>query len=102
MAHRNEDLYRAMQEKRRSSAASPHEDRRTKRARTRQADKSRAIREGRAALEFCGGGIACALTGDERSVHEANRAVDESGRGSDVRNQDHRAIGSDRLQKVCQ
>jgi hypothetical protein len=45
MTHRNEDLYRAMQEKRRSSAASPHADRRTRRQRTRADAKRRAIRE---------------------------------------------------------
>ena len=44
-AVRNEPLYRAMVELRRSSAASRHQDARTKRARTRSAAKSRALRE---------------------------------------------------------
>lgn len=37
--------YRAMQELRRSSAASPHKDSRTKRARTRAAAKRAAVRD---------------------------------------------------------
>lgn len=44
MTHRNEDLYRAMQEKRRSSAASPH-DNRPNRQRTRATAKKAAIRD---------------------------------------------------------
>jgi hypothetical protein len=42
---RNEALYRAMVGIRQSSAASPHKDSRTQRARTRSASKARAIRE---------------------------------------------------------
>jgi hypothetical protein len=41
----NPDLARAMQEKRRSNAATTHQDKRTKRARSRAAQKGRAIRE---------------------------------------------------------
>lgn len=40
----NPELARAMQALRSSSAASPHEDRRTKRARTREASKRADIR----------------------------------------------------------
>jgi hypothetical protein len=43
--HRNEELAKAMRELRRSSAASPHADRRTRKARTRSASKGRAIRD---------------------------------------------------------
>lgn len=39
----NPDLARAMVEKRRSSAASKHQDKRTKRARTRAAQRGRAV-----------------------------------------------------------
>lgn len=41
----NPDLARAMQEKRRSNAATTHQDKRTKRARSRAAIKARVIRE---------------------------------------------------------
>ena len=41
----NPDLARAMQEKRRSSAAGTHKDRRTKRNRSRAAQRARAIRD---------------------------------------------------------
>ena len=41
----NPELARAMQEKRRSSAAGTHADRRTRRNRSRAAQKNRAIRE---------------------------------------------------------
>lgn len=41
----NPDLARAMAEKRRSNAAGKHGDRRTKRIRTRGAQRARAIRE---------------------------------------------------------
>ena len=44
MTHRNEDLYRAMQEKRRSNAARPH-DSRPKRERSRADAKRAAIRK---------------------------------------------------------
>ena len=40
---RNEELYKAMVELRYSAATSPHEDKRTKRARTRSASKRRDI-----------------------------------------------------------
>lgn len=41
----NPALTRAMQEKRRSNAATTHQDKRTKRARSRAAQKGRAINE---------------------------------------------------------
>ncbi|MFE6967184.1 hypothetical protein ACFVAJ_18885 [Agromyces sp. NPDC057679] len=45
MKHTNPELAQAMRELRKSSAASPHEDRRTKRARTRSASKARSVAE---------------------------------------------------------
>jgi hypothetical protein len=42
---RNEELAAAMQEKRRSNAAGTHEDRRTKRDRSRADQKRNAIRD---------------------------------------------------------
>lgn len=41
----NEELAAAMRELRRSSAASPHQDRRTRKARTRKASRERDIRD---------------------------------------------------------
>lgn len=41
----NPELARAMQEKRRSNAAGTHADRRTRRNRSRSAQKQRAIKE---------------------------------------------------------
>lgn len=43
--HRNEELAAAMRELRKGSRTSPHQDSRTKRARSRQAAKGRAIRD---------------------------------------------------------
>lgn len=45
MTGQNPDLARAMVEKRRSNAASKHQDKRSKRARTRAAEKERAVRD---------------------------------------------------------
>lgn len=42
---RNEELASAMRELRKSSASAPHEDRRTRRARSRADAKRRALRE---------------------------------------------------------
>jgi hypothetical protein len=43
--HSNPELAAAMRDLRKSNAAQPHEDRRTKRARSRQAQKQKAIKE---------------------------------------------------------
>jgi hypothetical protein len=44
-ASENKPYIEAMRELRRSNATTPHEDSRTKRARTRQASKDKTIRE---------------------------------------------------------